>query len=356
MPADQTSDSNLPVTGAGEGASQTPETPPVPDTQPQAPLTEDAAVAMLDSLVEAPKEAAPTGDAPVEDPAPKEEVPPSDDAGVPELPKVRHPHDEDDDPEVEVDAKFTKIQSGVEKLRDKLRKARSDGAFGKTLVDIATREGVSPQQLAELVQKNIRLAKGDPNATAEIAAELQKRGYRFATDSDAEVKAEADRIYKEQFAKGVEDRHVDEDFARDRAKALATQLVQAKPRIEAPAPAQRDVAPTHDIERLASDEFNKLDAQIAQSYAAAKLDYAPIKAEAERRIRELANRNGAIPPQLWAYTYRKTVSEVQTEMLSKRREATKPQVVARNTLSPSTQVRQDTGSRDAYLKSIADSI
>ncbi len=356
MSADQTSDSNLPVTGAGEGSSQPQETLPVPDAQPAAPLTEDAAVALLDSLVEPPKDEAPKSEAEPVKTEPTEPEKTDAESAVPELPKVKHPLDEDDDPDVEVDPKFTKIQHGFEKLRDKLRKARSDGAFGKTLVDIATREGISPQQLADLVQKNIRLAKGDPNATAEVAAELTKRGYRFASDTDAEVKAEADRIYKEQFAKGVEERHVDEDFARDRAKALATQLVQAKPKIEAPQPVPRTAPPAPALEQMAAEEFNTLDAQIAQSYKAAKLDYAPIKAEAEKRIREQANRTGGIPPQLWAYTYRQTVAQVQSEMLSKQRAATKPQIVAKNTLAPSTQVRKDDGSREAYMKSIADSI
>lgn len=364
MSADQSPDTNTSVTGAGEGA-QPQNTTPGSASQP---LTEAQAVELLDKIIppetEAPtSEATPPAEEVKSDPVETESAPAKEptEAATPELilPKVLHPLDEADDPDIDdVDPRYTKIRTQFEKQREKLRQARENGSFGKTLVELAQREGIDPAQLADLVRKNIRLAKGDATATAEMAAELAKRGYKLATDVDEDIKTEAKRIYDEQFAKGVESRHIDEEFAREQAKALAARVVQARPAPALPTqPADRRQEPAADLQARAAADVNALDAQFAKAFQDAKLDYQPIQAEVKRRIQEQVAK-APIPPHLWTYHYGQTVRQVQQEQLAKQRATTKPQVQVRNTLTPSTAPRSnaDQGSREAVLRQIAESL
>ena len=355
MPTDQTPDKLPPVAGAGEGGSQETPTP-----ESDAALVDALAAEYEQVTPEETPEVTTTADTPKPDAAPevvpkvpeekpaepapdKPEVKAEVQAVEPEIPEVLHPYDEQDDPKPKdfIDPKFTKINENVERLRNKLRKAREDGAFGQTLVKVAQQSGVAPDVLAAMVQREIRLNQGDPNAIAEFAAELQKRGYTFANQQEAKpsVDTEADKIYKEHFEPGVRAQRMDEDYAREQSKVMAERSVKARP---APAPIpqpQIQQQPSQDFAiQTAATRVNTIAQQIEANYQKAGLDFKPVYEEVKQRISNRNAKEGIPPPQMWEYTFTETVRQVQSEMAAKKvAQIQKPTVKPTNTLSPTTQ-------------------
>jgi len=309
MTDDQIPEELTPDTGSeqGEITASTPEPTPQPTLEAEEAKDSAAKDAIVDGLFESAEKETPQ---PVE----AEKTAPT----SLELPVVRHPYDEEDDPNPDtfVDSKFSKIHENVDKLRGKLRKAREDGSFGRTLVELAAREGIPPAQLAEMVSRNVRLAKGDPAAIAEVAAELQQRGIKLAPEDKADpYEAEAKRIYDENFAEEVKGDLVDEDFARKKSRTIAERTykppVTPPPQIKSLAITKAEMETQR--EELAAAGVNRLATQYKEAYTKAGQDFTPIAEEAHKRIAAKVANTGKIPVDLWNYTYSETVREVQNE-------------------------------------------
>lgn len=340
MSTDQNPEEPKPVTGAeqGELAALTPE-PTQTQSMTDADKANESVVTELFKIAEADKketsEPAKAETKPEVIPAPAVETP------VLELPVVRHPYDEADDPDPDqfVDPKFSKIHENVDKLRTKLRKAREEGSFGKTLVDMAKQHGIDPAQLAELVTRNIRLTKGDPTAVAEVAAELQRRGVKFAEEKKVDpVEEETKRIYDATFAEDVKAGIADEDYAKRKARSIAEKT--AKP-VTPPSPVNNTPPPpvqdyTAQIKAQASAEVNDLATQFQQAYTKAGMDFGPVATEAHRRIKENADSKGELPPQLWNYEYSRIVQAVQREFAAKAAPTERPAIKTGTPLRPTT--------------------
>lgn len=339
MSTDQNPEEPKPVTGAEQGDTKasTPE-----PTQPLSPAEADKAssakanealISDLFKISEAEKKEPAPSEPAKEEPkaeAPKSDPSPESKAEVKlELPVVPHPYDEVDDPDPDqfVDPKFSKIHENVDKLRTKLRKAREDGSFGRTLVDTASKNGIDPQRLAELVTRNIRFAQGDPTAIAEVAAELQRRGVKFAEEKRVDpVEEAANRIYEENFAADVKGNIADEDYARRKARAIAERVAPKSEPVAPRIPQQQAPDISAQLEQRASIEVGQLAERYDQAYKKAGMDFNPIAAEANKRIQDQIKTQGKIPPHLWNFTYAQKVREVQAEIANKPKPVETPQV------------------------------
>ena len=147
---------------------------------------------------------------------------PTPDAKVPEAEpkpetKPAHPYDEDDDPRGEIDPKFTKIRADFEKMREKLRKAREDGQYGRLLAQTAARAKMTPEAVAKFVDLGARLNLSDPAAVEEFRQLGSYLGiYPTAPAAPAAPQPPAaPPITEEQRLKAVADTIYNEDFAED---------------------------------------------------------------------------------------------------------------------------------------------
>lgn len=341
-----TPDNNAAAGAAPQGTTETPvpASQPVPqDTALEAIAAKLAGIAAAEEAEAAPAAqpdpAPPTPEAekppeqPPEEPAkgteepeaakPPEAEPPK----MPELPSVRHPHAREDDPTVDdVDPKFTKIRSRFEKQTALLHEAREAGKYGIEIQEFAKANGIKPEDVAALLRESVNLRKGDKETLKAVAAQLQQHGVKLAEDPRAADLAE--KLYQERFAASVEAKQITPSYARKLADDAARQQLQAvEAQVQPPAN-----PPGVNID-AGLNAVAALDAQIAESYRKAGVDYSKVRESAYDALTAKV-REGRLKPEYFAYEFRQAVATAQA---SARPVAPKP-INPSPSLKPSTHV------------------
>lgn len=292
-----------------------PATPPAPPEAPKSDFKAEVVKDILEGFPDAPAEK-PSSPGPVAEPPP-----------APAAKPAPNPFDDPDDPSAdEIDPKLTKIRGGFEKLREKLRSAREEGQFGRLLVQSAKKAGIPPEAMAWWINLGARANTGDPAAVAELHAFTQRLGSPVpptapaapaapAVPAPSAVDAEAERIYREQYADEVKALELTEDGARRLARRQAERSAPAAAPAPAlshpvpPQPAPRQQPQMDPLEGAAIAELNSMELQYSKTVP----DFAAVKAEALKRIEEQARASGPVPPIRWPTQFASVVRQVQAE-------------------------------------------
>lgn len=271
---------------------------------------------------------------------------------------VPHPYDRPDDPTpADIPRDKTKLHATFEKQREKLREARQVGEFGQMMADIAYDAGIDPNALASIVGLTARARKGDQIAAQELPDVLRKLGIVLpagaapapqtpppaapAGPTDAAV----DAVYRELFAKDVQDLHMSEDLARQKARLIAARQqpppppapAQPAPALSQPAPTQHAAPPVDPVTAAANQALAGLATQYDTAYRAKGKDFTPIRDEALKRIAAEVKRTGQpVPPVHWSWKFNQVVQQIQTEKAQAATAARTAPVQARNTLRASS--------------------
>jgi hypothetical protein len=137
-----------------------------------------------------------------------------------------------------------------------------------------------------------------------------------------DLDTETESVYRALFKEDVDSLNISEDRARVLAKKIAGDRLQRPPApsqpTAVPPQAQQPPAPARPaqadpIQTAALAELGRVDAQFEQAFAKAKVDFAPIRDEAQRRIAARVRSSGPIPPIRWAYEFSQIVRQVQID-------------------------------------------
>lgn len=239
------------------------------------------------------------GEAPVE--KPKETVP--------------EPKPKSAPPEADEDSTLS------ERTRTRITKLSQEAAFGGLVTSIGVRAGVKAEEMMSWVGLRAGLQSGDPAAKAELVRLAKLMDPSLATPApqgvvptEADIAAATEKIYNETFKAGVTASHVEEPYAREQARTLATRQVLSEAAARRPAPnppvqqPQTQVAPSQQqfnpVLDAANAEVNRLEAE----YAAKMPGWDTMKEEVGAEIR--AKHAGA-NPMLWPHLYVEAVRAVQ---------------------------------------------
>lgn len=339
-----------------------PEVPdPVPATSAEPPKTEQPASKPEAAKAEPPKQE--------KQPAAPTEAPPAPATDQ----STRHPFDDDDDPKGDIDPKFTKIRQDFEKMREKLRKAREDGNYGRLLAQTAARAKMTPEAVAKLVDMGARINMGDAAAVEEFKALGRAIGaFPAATTpppapaapaapaqpDETRIKAIADTIYGEDYADDVKSYLISEDVARAKALKAAKRIAlsqpptpppQSQPRQEQiPQNAAGPLPGVSPLEFEGMQAVSKLDAEYAQKIPDWTTKVRPL-VQAEIKARRA--RDGGISPVYWVADLADAVNTVRAKLAPPEapRKLVKPdETVAANRRTPTPEPSKwdgDTGLR-----------
>lgn len=309
----------------------------------------------LDTSIDA-KPVEPAKADPPPEPEPEPKVEPKAEKPAP------HPYDEADDPQPEIDPKFTRIKSDFEKLRNKLRTAREDGRLGKLMTSTAANGKLNPEQLAHWVELGARANLGDPEAIARLRQILgagqppaapATPAAPAAPDAKA-VDATAQKIYDDLFKDDVAAFQIDEKLAREKSKKLAERQALSQPAPTQAAPPAAPPAPPQAPAGLSPMVKAALDdiAALEDKYAAELPNWKDLSKEVWDQIEARKVKRGApLPATQWYAEYLDVVREVQAKRVVKPAAPVK----AGNSLRPSTHAAGG-GSPEDVRKQIAGAI
>lgn len=316
-------------------------TPPV-----KADVTHDVMKQLMDGKVEGvdltknEKSKAPTSEAkPIETPV-ETDAPVGEPSSPIELPDVRHPMDDPEDPNLDaIDGRASeKTKAGFERLRGRLRQAREDGQFGSMIIDVARTHDLDPATVAAVVGLTARARKGDQKALAELHSTLGKLGIAppaAQLDKETLLEVEQQKVYKELFAADVAAADMSEEKARDKAKVIAEErlknraLSQSNTQSNPPAAdGQARLSPMH---QAASNRVEALVAKYTEAYKKSGADFEPVFKEAQAIIAKKAEKEGPIHPTYWEYEFAQAVNQVQ-----RKRQAPAKPAQQTNPLRPSS--------------------
>lgn len=232
--------------------------------------------------------------------------------------------DDDEDPELPQAVTDERVKRAFQRTKEKLKQARTEAQFGRTLAKLAADAKMSTEDLADWLLRGAALNKGDPRAVEWLRQKAGAYAPAQAPKQEAiapNVEAIEKAIYEEQFAADVAAYKMDEDAARAAAKRIAAKT--AKP-ISAPSQSEpvQQQAPQADfaremMEREAADMVNNLDAQ----YAAKVKDWDKIKTEV---YTEIAQKHKGAHPLQWVSIFNEVARTVQ----AKHRPAPRPAPVS----------------------------
>ena len=249
---------------------------------------------------------------------------------------TRHPHDEEDDPTGEdIAPQYTKIRKDFEKMREKLRKAREDGQYGRLLASTAARAKMTPEAIAKFVDLGARLNLNDPAAVEEFRQLGEYLGItpRQAAQppaqpaqpspqdaEDARLKQVADTIYAEDYKDDVASYLMSEEVARAKALKAAKRIAlsQPQPRQQQAPPAQQPGQPPQ--ARLPG--MSPLEAEGAAAVARMDAEYAQKIPDWSTKIRPLVQqevqarraKDGGISPVYWVTDLADAVNTVRARL------------------------------------------
>lgn len=245
-----------------------------------------------------------------DDKPPKEnasEVPKADDQKAPEkvevtpkVPESKNENPDADPPELDrKDPRFAKVGKRLDEQRAELKELRPVGQFGKAIIEVAQKQGLAPDVLADLsmatiaaigegskglsptafkqwVQLGVRANAGDPAAVQELAQVL----LNDLKWTPPNPNARAEEIYKEIFEADVKALTIDEDVARSKAKMLADKerATIQKPVAPVPQVPQAPVVSREQVlEQAVSDNLSRIENALLQSPNGAELHAEVIK-------------------------------------------------------------------------------
>jgi hypothetical protein len=205
-----------------------------------------------------------------------------------------------------------------QRTRDRITKLSKEASYGNLINTMASRSGVKADEMTAWASLRAGLQLNDPAAKAELIR-LAKvldptlgQPVAAVMPTEADIATAADTIYKDTFKSGVDAQHVEEPYAREQARKLATRQVLDAASRSRPAPAPvvqqpAQAAPAPQFNPLvdaASQEVERL----RQEYAAKMPGWDKLDAEVGAEIR--AKHAGANPIQ-WPQLYMETVKAVQ---------------------------------------------
>ena len=221
-------------------------------TSPAVDAAESHREAVLESVAESLKagtfDGEPVAETKPEAPASKGEKPQSDPAEPP-APKAAEedPDAAYDDPDDltpdEVDPKFTKIRERIQRQQAKLREARKELDSHRKVREATKQAGFDDQFHEKWNLLGARANLGDPAAIEELGTLITSAGFKPKVETPKPPAIDADAIYSEIFKPRVDAYKMDEDAAREAARALAAKL-GSTPSAPVPAPVPQAPAPS----------------------------------------------------------------------------------------------------------------
>lgn len=316
------SSSETPTTEVAEPVVATPATKPD--------VTADVTRMLMDGKIDG-VDPSKTADVVETDPAEEQPAPkakPSSAVAAPiDLPKVRHPFDDAEDPTLEdIDGRAAeKTRAGFARLQGRLRQAREEGQFGAMIIDVARSHDLDPNAVAAVVGLTAKARKGDTKALAELHGVLAKMGIAPppaampTLDKEALLDVESSKVYKELFAADVAAADMTEEKAREKAKVIAGQRLESRAlsqsHTQSTPPDQTNPAAGQgrltSMQQAASNAVETLASKYAEAYKKSGADFAPVQKAAQDLIAEKVKKDGPIPPLMWEYEFSQAVAQVQ---------------------------------------------